>query len=179
LTDPPKKILFALIFVFAGVISFYLFQRLNSAEPSLEEDSVVVEFLPCMEHPTIFVMSEGTRVQDVFEYARCKISGTESNILNQEVRKGDKIWIDGSGKIVKGRMDPQKLFALGIRFPLNEADAFLLQELPGIGKELADRIVEKREKSGGFKTYSELLSVKGIGEHKLNLLKKYTCIECP
>ena len=52
---------------------------------------------------------------------------------------------------------------------VNTATVQQLQELPGIGPALAQRIVEYRQKSGGFKTTQELLNVKGIGEK--NLLK--------
>lgn len=47
---------------------------------------------------------------------------------------------------------------------LNTADAEALQSLPGIGEELARRILEYRTQQGGFHDPSELLNIEGIGD---------------
>ncbi len=47
---------------------------------------------------------------------------------------------------------------------LNSATAQQLAELPGVGATLAARIVEYRQKAGGFKTAQELMNVQGVGE---------------
>ena len=47
---------------------------------------------------------------------------------------------------------------------LNTADAETLQSLPGIGEELARRIIEYRTLQGGFRDPSELLNIDGIGD---------------
>ena len=54
---------------------------------------------------------------------------------------------------------------------LNSATAAELMELPGIGVELAERIVAYREEHGPFGTEDELLKVSGIGEGKLAALE--------
>ncbi len=50
---------------------------------------------------------------------------------------------------------------------LNTATAEELDTLPGIGPELARRILEYREEHGPFTSVEELLNVSGIGEAKL------------
>ena len=54
---------------------------------------------------------------------------------------------------------------------LNTATAAQLEALPGIGKAMADRIVEYRQKNGSFKKAEDLMNVRGIGEKNFLKLK--------
>jgi len=54
---------------------------------------------------------------------------------------------------------------------LNTATAAQIATLPGIGPKAAERIIEYRQKTGGFKKIEELMNVKGIGEKSFLKLK--------
>lgn len=59
---------------------------------------------------------------------------------------------------------------------LNTATQAQLESLPGIGAATAKRIVEYRQKSGGFKKIEELMNVKGIGEKSFLKLKPHITV---
>lgn len=61
---------------------------------------------------------------------------------------------------------------------LNKATEQQLQQIPGIGPVMAKRLVAFRKlKAGRIERYEELLEVNGIGEKKLQALKKYLTLD--
>jgi competence protein ComEA len=59
---------------------------------------------------------------------------------------------------------------------LNQATAQQLTALPGVGPKLAERIVDYRQKQGGFHSAQELLNVQGIGEKNLAKLQPFVVV---
>jgi len=60
---------------------------------------------------------------------------------------------------------------------LNTATVEQLQRLPGVGPVLAKRIIDFREKKGGFKRIEELLAVPGVSEKKWKGIREYLVLD--
>ena len=59
---------------------------------------------------------------------------------------------------------------------LNVANAKELQELPGVGPVMAQRIIDMRAKSGHFKRVEDLLAIRGISQKKLDAMRPYVTV---
>lgn len=62
---------------------------------------------------------------------------------------------------------------------LNSATLSQLEELPGVGPVTAQKILEFRQKSGPFKTVTDLLAVPRISKNKLAKIKPYVYVKPP
>ena len=54
---------------------------------------------------------------------------------------------------------------------LNTATAEQLATIPGVGPKTAERIIEYRQKNGGFKKVEDLMNVNGVGEKSFLKMK--------
>ena len=73
-----------------------------------------------------------------------------------------------AGETVRAVMDDP-----GGRMDINAAAADDLKRVPGVGPELARRILALREERGGFSVLEEVMDVNGIGEKRFRTLKEY------
>jgi len=62
---------------------------------------------------------------------------------------------------------------------LNSANAAELQQVPGIGPSTADKILQMRKAYGAFKSVDDLPAIKGIGQKRLDKMRKYLTVGKP
>jgi competence protein ComEA len=90
---------------------------------------------------------------------------------------GDAIAISlAGGALTISAMSAIRRLALGLPIDLNRASAEDLSLVPGIGERMAIEIFQRRQAVGKFSVLSDLTTVPGIKEKKLNGLKKYLTI---
>ncbi|MDZ5077910.1 ComEA family DNA-binding protein [Nesterenkonia sp. HG001] len=158
----------------------------STGGPGEEEAPVlVVHVAGAVKEPGVVELPSGSRIHDALEAAGGAVDGAALEALNlaaeavdgslihvptrEEVDAGGPppIWPqDGAGQDPAGQ-DPSDGFpwdgAEETPVNLNEADAGQLEQLPGIGPALAERIVDHRSDQGPFGSLEELAGVRGIG----------------
>jgi competence ComEA-like helix-hairpin-helix protein len=67
--------------------------------------------------------------------------------------------------------------ATGSRININTAPAEGLEALPGVGRVIAERIIEHRTKYGPFRRVEHLMMVRGISERKFRTLQPMISLE--
>lgn len=82
------------------------------------------------------------------------ISEKENREQNQKIKTTDKI-------------------SANEKININKANANDLMRLPGIGMRTAENIINRRKEIGRFTSLNQLLTVKGIGETRLENIKKF------
>ncbi len=124
--------------------------------------------------PGVYELPEGSRVQDAVAAAGGPSEGSDVNALNLAavVVDGQKISVPKPGEAM---VDPSAVGdpAAGIpgaKVNLNLATPAQLEELPGVGPVLAERIVAHRTKSR-FTSPRQLMEVSGFGPKKFEALK--------
>ena len=92
----------------------------------------------------------------------------DSTILNRKVAEIESHW-----EARRKALEEEKKANASFRVNLNTATKEEFVKLPGIGPELARRIMEYRIGNDGFSSIAELSRVKGIGIKKLERMKPY------
>jgi competence protein ComEA len=112
-------------------------------------------------------VTEGAIVADAVSLAGGALEGALLDTVNlaRLLAEGDHVQIPGPGDSTAVGSGPATDTDGLIR--INQADAAALEDLPGVGPVLAERIVAHREANGPFEAVEDLLEVPGIGEAKL------------
>ncbi|MBX5477173.1 MAG: ComEA family DNA-binding protein [Clostridia bacterium] len=137
-----------------------------------QRDVAVVDVAGAVRSPGVYILPAGARVWDAVKAAGGAAADAQLSAVNlaEPVSDGQQVYIPRKGETVAGRAS-----AAGGSGPakvdINHAGADVLEALPGIGPELAERIVKERQAHGPFRSVDDLARVSGIGPKKLEALR--------
>jgi competence protein ComEA len=98
---------------------------------------------------------------------------TWSNTLQSGTHIEARAFTRTSGNLFFSRMDVTKRLVLGVPVDLNQAGLDELAIVPGISRGLARRIIGFRESRNGFKTWHDLIGVRGVGPRNVEGFQDY------
>ncbi|MBD2893698.1 hypothetical protein amrb99_26200 [Actinomadura sp. RB99] len=140
--------------------------------------SVVVHVLGKVKHPGVVTLPSGSRVEEAIKAAGGVRPGAGTGTLNlarklvdgEQIPVGVRLPSPAPGTPPPGQPPPGSA-APGTPVDLNTATAEQLDQLPGVGPVLAQRIVDYRTQHGGFRSVDQLQDVDGIGARRFADLK--------
>lgn len=140
--------------------------------------SVVVHVLGKVKHPGVVTLPSGSRVEEAIKAVGGVRPGAGTGTLNlarklvdgEQIPVGVRLPSPAPGTPPPGRPPPGSA-APGTPVDLNTATAEQLDQLPGVGPVLAQRIVDYRTQHGGFRSVDQLQDVDGIGARRFADLK--------
>jgi len=143
------------------------------------ETEIVVHVSGKVLRPGLVRVSASARVGDVIMAAGGALGDARLDEINlaAPVADGAQVVVPGPGT----RLDAPSAWSgssggsSGV-VNLNRASADQLEEVPGVGPVLADRIVHHRQTNGPFLEVEDLLDVSGIGEGKLAELRRHVAV---
>jgi len=142
--------------------------------PETATAQVTVHVSGAVAAPGLVRLAPGSRVADALAAAGGVNAEADLMSLNLAAPV-----LDGGQVVVPvqqsaGGAPPGEIDDSGVH--VNSADVVQLQQLPGVGPVLAQRIAEYRDTNGPFATVDDLLDVPGIGEGKLAALRDAVAI---
>ena len=135
---------------------------------TIAETSLTIHVGGWVAEPGLVEVPGGSRVADAIAAAGGALPGADLSALNLA-----SVLIDGEQIVVSSPSGATTASHQADKGPirLNSATAAELDELPGVGPVIAQRIVDFREANGPFGAVEDLLDVPGIGEAKLASLR--------
>lgn len=153
--------------------------EINLSEEKTEanpfQTEIIVHISGCVKNPGVYKMKSNLRLLDLIKLAGGPVNADLDRLnLAKNLEDGEKIFLPAKSEATKFSGN----YAPGIQIPenqkvnLNTASASELETLPGIGPELAQKIVAYRQKNGYFSSINDLRKVGGIGVKKIEKIKE-------
>lgn len=132
---------------------------------------VYVHVSGAVHDPGLYVLPDGSRLVDAVAAAGGFTKHAARNGVNlaRPISDGEQIIVPREGEEQSAVASPGGGGTGKVN--LNTADQAALEELPGIGPALAQRILKWRDDNGRFTSVDDLLAVSGIGDKVLAALR--------
>lgn len=148
---------------------FFLEDQVKTSEPEQTADfsqTVKVCIVGEVESPGVYTLTTEDRIADAINAAGGLTEDADTTTINLAMRLEDEQYI--SIPSVNDNKEEAYYYPVKQEFKgivnINTATSAQLQQLPGIGAVIAERIIEYRENAGGFKNKMDIMLVKGIGK---------------
>ncbi|HEY5427121.1 MAG TPA: helix-hairpin-helix domain-containing protein [Candidatus Tumulicola sp.] len=142
----------------------------------------VVYVAGAVRHPGLYRVRAGDRAADAIARAGGLSATADASGVNLAARAVDgvEIYVPVAGEAATTRSRMPRTHSSGERassarasiapasVDVNVADARALGSVPGIGRSIAARVVEMRERYGAFASFDELLDVAGMTQTRLD-----------
>lgn len=164
-------------------------EEANILETSeIEKEYIKIHITGQVKNSGIIELEKGERISDAIEKAGGTTEladldnvnlayvledGQKLYIPNKEEKNEQYIWTENGENII----EETKISSVNSVININKADKQQLQNIPGVGPSMAERIVNYREENGKFKSVEELKNISGIGEKKFESMKEYICVK--
>lgn len=161
-----------------------------------ELNEIVVHVAGAVQKPGVYRLPPGSRVVDAVNMAGTTgdsaldylnlaaplEDGKQIIVYSLEDVKNAQVAGTVPGGSVTGAVPAPALLAAGTGgggtglVNINTAGPGELEQLPGIGPSLAQRIIDYRNQNGPFVTIEDIMNVSGIGEKRFEQLKGLICV---
>jgi competence protein ComEA len=167
-------LLFLLLMLFAAGN----LRRVPHSKDSIPNASIYVHVAGDVQRPGVYEFGEEATPREVLLRAGVAVNRRERIrfVPEEACKTGRRLEVvkqSGVYRVQWAEMSAYHKMTLGIPICVNREGVEGLMAIPGIGQKLAQEIVRTREKRGGFRELSELMSVKGIGPTLYGRIRGY------
>lgn len=165
-------------------------QNINDVQEEVveEKEYMKIHITGQVNNPGIIELEIGSRISDAIEKAG-GLTGTANldNVnLAYSLEDGQKLYIPSIEEnntvyieegIDEAIVETTSFSGSSKIININKASETELQEIPGIGPAMAQKIINYRDENGKFKTIEDIKNVSGIGDKKFENIKEYISVK--
>ena len=160
-------------------------ENVNNNQVTEDKEEIAVHITGEVKKQGIIYLEKGSRVADAIKKAGGETKNADLSQINLAyiLQDGQKIYVPNKNEEISqyiteksGNNDTEENTTSNSnkedkKVNINTANQSELDQLPGIGPSIAQKIIEYREENGNFKNIQELQNVKGIGNAKYEEIK--------
>lgn len=154
----------------------------------VEKEYIKIHIAGQVKNTGILELEQGARISDAIQkaggitelasldnvnLAYCLEDGQKLYIPSKEEKNIEYITEENGENII----EDTKTSSANKTVNLNKADEDALQQIPGIGPSMAQKIIRYRTENGEFKSIEDLKNVSGIGDKKFESMRDYICVK--